>query len=525
MAKRRSTFECSECGHEEPKWLGRCPSCGRWNTFIEIALPEGAAGAGSSSGRRAGGGAGRGAGGKARSSGGTGADGGSGRQAVNPTPLSRIDASEGGRISAGIGEMDRVLGGGMTIGSSVLIGGEPGIGKSTLMLQLASSVRGDGPVAYVSGEESASQIKMRAERLGLVSGAGGGQTPSRGGQSAEPHLICETDLERIIGLLRKMKAKVAVVDSIQTLLSVEAGNVPGTVNQLKYGCYELIDWAREENAALFLVAHVTKEGSIAGPKVIEHMVDTVLYFDQASSGLRILRAVKNRFGSVDEIGIFTMEPEGLIQVADPASYFLEQRVEVPPGIAAAPVYEGSRVLMVEIQALVIPAKSGYTRIYSDKIDTNRVSRVAAVLEKHLSLRFSDRDIYINVAGGMKLDEVGIELPLAVALYSARIELAVPKNTAVAGEISLAGEIRPTAHMQRRARTAAEMGFTRFLGAAPAGSSSAASSSVSSVKSSSSGGVSSENASGGVAVAKCSYGIVATVKKSIQEVFGELRGAK
>jgi DNA repair protein RadA/Sms len=203
-----------------------------------------------------------------------------------------------------------------------------------------------------------------------------------------------------------------------------------------------------------------------------------------------------------------MEPEGLIQVADPASYFLEQREEVPPGIAAAPVYEGSRVLMVEIQALVIPAKSGYTRIYSDKIDSNRVSRVAAVLEKHLSLRFSDRDIYINVAGGMKLDEVGIELPLAVALYSARTELAVPKNTAVAGEISLAGEIRPTAHMHRRARTAAEMGFSRFLGAAPAGSSSA---------SSSEGKTPADAAPG--------YTVLSIVKKSIQEVFGELRGAK
>lgn len=486
MAKKKSTvYVCSECGHDERRWLGRCPACGSWNSLRE---EKSTAGGGES-----------------------GADAGARKGSREPQSLAAVSTEAQSRLDTGIEEVNRVLGGGITVGSSVLIGGEPGIGKSTLMMQLAERAKTDGTVLYVSGEESAGQLKMRAERLGI------------GGTSIR--VVCENDLDALLMQLRREKPAAAIIDSIQTLVSQEAGAIPGTVNQLKYGCWELIEWARESGAALFLVAHVTKEGSIAGPKVIEHMVDTVLYFDQASSGLRILRAVKNRFGSVDEIGIFTMEPEGLIQVADPASYFLEQRVEVPPGIAAAPVYEGSRVLMVEIQALVIPAKSGYTRIYSDKIDTNRVSRVAAVLEKHLSLRFSDRDIYINVAGGMKLDEVGIELPLAVALYSARIELAVPKNTAVAGEISLAGEIRPTAHMQRRARTAAEMGFTRFLGAAPAGSSSAASSSVSSVKSSSSGGVSSENASGGVAVAKCSYGIVATVKKSIQEVFGELRGAK
>jgi DNA repair protein RadA/Sms len=267
-----------------------------------------------------------------------------------------------------------------------------------------------------------------------------------------------------MSVLREVKPQVVVVDSIQTLLSVDAGSVPGTVNQLKYGCHELIDWARETDAALFLVAHVTKEGAIAGPKVIEHMVDTVLYFEQAGSGLRIVRGVKNRHGSVDEIGLFTMEAEGLVQVPDAASFFLEQReAELPPGITAAPVYEGTRVLMVEIQALVVPAKSGFSRIYSDKIDNNRVSRIAAVLEKLLSVRFSDQDIYINVAGGIRLGEVGIELPLAMALYSARTGIPVPKQAALAGEISLAGEIRPTAHMQRRVRTAAEMGFTRFIG--------------------------------------------------------------
>jgi DNA repair protein RadA/Sms len=429
MAKKKSTvYVCGECGHEERRWLGRCPSCGSWNSFREESA---AAGGGPSGGAGERGSEGR-------------------RESRHPRDLARVGTESQHRLDTGIGEVNRVLGGGITAGSSVLIGGEPGIGKSTLMMQLAARLHIEETVLYVSGEESAAQLKMRADRLGI------------GG--AKIRVVCENDLDALLTVLRREKPAVAVIDSIQTLVSQEAGAVPGTVNQLKYGCWELIDWARESGAALFLVAHVTKEGSIAGPKVIEHMVDTVLYFEQAGAGLRIIRAMKNRFGSVDEIGLFTMEEQGLVQVAEPASFFLEQReYELPPGIAAAPVYEGTRVLMVELQALVVPAKSGFSRIYSDKIDANRVSRVAAVLEKHLSLRFSDRDIYINVAGGIRLGEVGIELPLAVALYSARTGLAVPKEFAVAGEISLAGEIRPTPHMGKRVRAAREMGFSRFAG--------------------------------------------------------------
>jgi DNA repair protein RadA/Sms len=427
MAKKKSTvYVCSECGHQERRWLGRCPSCGSWNSFREEA---GAGGDGAAAEKRS----------ERRKSG-----------ANSPQNLEAVETVDQLRINTGIEEVNRVLGGGITAGSSVLIGGEPGIGKSTLMMQLAARVQAGEPVLYVSGEESAGQLKMRADRLGI------------GG--ARIRVVCENDLEALLTLLRREQPRIAVVDSIQTLISQEAGAIPGTVNQLKYGCWELIDWARLNDAAVFLVAHVTKEGSIAGPKVIEHMVDTVLYFEQAGSGLRIIRAMKNRFGSVDEIGLFTMEERGLIQVSEPASFFLQQREdELPPGIAAAPVYEGSRVLMVELQALVVPAKSGFSRIYSDKIDANRVSRVAAVLEKHLGLRFSDRDIYINVAGGIRLGEVGIELPLAVALYSARTGIAVPRELAVAGEISLAGEIRPTAHMGKRVRAAKEMGFSRFAG--------------------------------------------------------------
>jgi DNA repair protein RadA/Sms len=451
MAKDITYYICNKCGHEEPRWLGRCPECGSWNSFREMKVSGNSSGTGG--GRK---------GGAARAGGVGGA-----------VRLEDVGYSEDIRLDAGIGELNRVLGGGIMPGAAALIGGEPGIGKSTLMLQLAASVRVEGPVLYVSGEESSSQIRVRAERLGVFGGIKKPGAENLGavdretgaeGRKADLHLACESDLERIMAVLRELKPKVVVIDSVQTLMSPEAGNVPGTVNQLKYGCYELIEWAREEEASIFLVAHVTKEGAIAGPKVIEHMVDTVLYFEQAGAGLRIVRAVKNRHGSVDEIGLFTMEGNGLVQVGNPASFFLQEReTELPAGITAAPVYEGSRVLMVEIQALVVPAKGGFSRIYSDRIEGNRVSRIAAVLEKQLSVKFSDQDIYVNVAGGIRLNEVGIELPLATALYSARTGIPVPREVALAGEISLAGEIRPTPHMQRRVRTAGEMGFSRFLG--------------------------------------------------------------
>ncbi|MFW6207396.1 MAG: DNA repair protein RadA [Spirochaetota bacterium] len=454
MGKRRDFFICNECGHEEPKWLGRCPECGSWNSFREMKASTGPGSGSTATGR-----------------GGIGAGASGGRhKKLQAVSLEEVEVAEGVRLDTGLEEVNRVLGSGAMLGATALIGGEPGIGKSTLMLQLSASIRTDRPVLYISGEESLPQIRMRAERLGIVHpsrskiGAERAVNNGRGGVGSAVKLVSESDLDRIMAVLREVKPQVVIVDSIQTLISADAGSVPGTVNQLKYGCHELIDWAREEQASLFLVAHVTKEGAIAGPKVIEHMVDTVLYFEQADSGLRIVRAMKNRHGSVDEIGLFTMEADGLVQVPDAASFFLEQREdELPPGITAAPVYEGTRVLMVEIQALVVPAKSGFSRIYSDKIDNNRVSRIAAVLEKLLSVRFSDQDIYINVAGGIRLGEVGIELPLAMALYSARTGIPVPKQTALAGEISLAGEIRPTAHMQRRIRTAADMGFKRFIG--------------------------------------------------------------
>lgn len=427
MAKKRLVYRCSSCGHEEPRWLGRCPECAEWNTFEQTAEADGGSG-GSSGG-----------GGRARSP-----------RNLKSIPLSSIEASSGARFDSGIAEVNRVLGGGIMRGSSLLLSGEPGIGKSTLMLQLASQVKSSGRILYISGEESASQIKLRADRLSLA--------------SSVLELLCETDLDAIMTVLDSVKPIVVVVDSIQTLLSADLGSVPGTVNQIKGCASEIVNWARDHSAGAFLVAHVTKEGAVAGPKVVEHMVDGVLSFEQASADIRVLRSTKNRFGPTDEIGLFTMGASGLVQVKDPSSLFMVRRDgELPSGVAVAPVYEGSRVLLVEIQALVVPAKGAISRVFSDRIDAGRVSRVAAVLEKHLALRFSDQDIYVNVAGGIRLSEVGIELPLALALYSARTGRSVPAGTAVAGEISLAGEIRPIPFLQRRVRASSEMGFPTFVG--------------------------------------------------------------
>jgi DNA repair protein RadA/Sms len=417
----RTRFRCKGCGHEEPKWLGRCPSCGVWNSFSELAaeVPQPAA-----------------------------------RETVHrAVPLSSIENREGMRFDSGIGEMNRVLGGGIMRGSSVLVGGEPGIGKSTLMLQAAARIVSPGRVVYVSGEESPGQIRLRAERIGAV--------------SDRIEVLAETELTAVMQALEQSKPVLVVVDSIQTLYTREVNAMPGSVNQIKACTQELVDWGRDRGAAIFLVAHVTKEGLIAGPKLVEHLVDTVVSFEQASAEVRTLQAVKNRFGSVDEIGFFRMTEEGLAEVEDAASLFLIHRDgDQPAGVAVAPVFEGSRVLLVEIQSLVIPAKSGVSRIYSDRIDAGRVARVAAVLEKHLGARLSELDIYVNVAGGIRIAEVGVELPLAAALYSARTGAPLPGRVAVAGEVSLAGEVRPVSGLEKRLRAAEEMGFQRLVGPAP-----------------------------------------------------------
>jgi DNA repair protein RadA/Sms len=406
------------------KWLGRCPECEEWNSFTETSAEENRA---TPAGRD-----------------------------IKVSPVQSIDnitTSPDIRSDSGINEVDRVLGGGIMKGSAILVGGEPGIGKSTLMLQLSGKAAEKEDVLYVSGEESPGQIKMRSQRLGVS------------GKNLK--ILADFDLTHILTQLEKLKPNLVIIDSIQTLYAPEAGAVPGTVSQLKFCCHELISWAKENNSSIFLIAHVTKEGTIAGPKVIEHMVDTVLYFDQTDTDLRILRSTKNRFGSIDEIGLFLMDAKGLKEVTNPSGIFLEQRKDdIPAGISIASIYEGSRILMVEIQALTVPAKGGASRVYSDRIDSQRVSRVAAVLEKHGGIRFSDQDIYINIAGGLKISEVGIELPLALAIYSARTGLSLPPKLASSGELSLAGEIRNVSHLKRRKKAASEMGYSQFYSPVP-----------------------------------------------------------
>jgi DNA repair protein RadA/Sms len=447
MAKKARTtvFRCGSCGHEENKWLGRCPECGEWNTLVETAVsPDRAAG--------------------------TSRLGAPGRPALPQSwPLSAVDPSEGSRIGSGIGELDRVLGGGIMKKSCVLIGGEPGIGKSTLLLQAAALAQTKGRVLYVSGEESAGQIRMRADRLGIMDGKECGSPQERSTPSERIEICCSGRLEDILTVMDAVKPVIIIVDSIQTLHSDDAGLSPGTVNQMKFCSWELTSWVKEHDAALFLVAHVTKEGVISGPKTVEHLVDTVIYFESAASAVndgdcRFLRAAKNRFGSVDEIGIFTMSEKGLLPVEDPSLLFLVRREgELPAGVAVAAVLEGTRTLLVEIQALTVPAQGSMSRVFSGQLDHNRVSRVAATLEKHLNIRFQDQDLYVNVAGGIRIGEVGVELALAAALYSARTGIALPANTALAGELSLAGEVRTVRRLASRVKTAANLGFENFLG--------------------------------------------------------------
>ena len=426
MAKKNGSiiYKCSNCGYTQPRWLGRCPECGEWNSLEEIIIDRNNI-----------------------------TPAGRGKEAVEkqkPVVLSTIEAQKNTRLSTGIDEFDRVLGGGATKRSAILLGGEPGIGKSTLLLQTAASIAiKDAKVLYISGEESAAQIKERADRLGLICNG--------------INILCTSRLEDSLDALDSLNPAFVIIDSIQTIYSAEAGIIPGTVNQLKYCANELISWVKERESVLIMTAHVTKEGTIAGPKSLEHMVDTVISFERNADDIRFLHAQKNRFGSVDEIGIFSMTEKGLEPVINPTSLFLTKRKEnQPAGVACTPVFEGSRVFLVEIQALTVPAKASISRIYSEKIDSGRVARVAAVIEKRCGLCFSDQDIYVNVAGGIKLSESSIDAALAAALYSARTDIAVKNGTAVFGELSLAGEIRPVTKTKQRIKAAEGLGFTSIL---------------------------------------------------------------
>ena len=419
MKEVQKRYVCSECGHTESKWMGRCPECNSWNSFEEEIVSS------------------------------------TNKSKTSPPSLSldnrviklsEIRSDEAVRLSTGFDELDRVLGGGVMLPSSVLIGGEPGIGKSTLMLEMLSFLSTANDVLYVSGEESPSQVKLRGERLSL--------------NLSNISIFCDTRLEVLEQTIEKLEPKIIIVDSLQTLYSSSVTSIQGSPNQIRTCCLVLSNVAKRLGCSIFFVGHVTKDGSIAGPKIVEHMVDTVLYFESAENGIRLLRAAKNRFGSVDEIGLFEMDDKGLHGLKDPTEVFLSSRADesLPPGIAFTSIIEGSRAFVVELQALVVPAKSGLQRIYSDKVDIARVSRVAAILERHTDLKLSDQDIYVNVAGGMKLNDVSIELPLALALYSSKINRSLPAKLVSFGELSLAGEVRNVVYLERKLKAASELGF-------------------------------------------------------------------
>ena len=421
MKKVKTSFFCQNCGHQSLKWAGKCPSCGQWNTFVEEEIRD------LSPGARA-------------------------ELTFNekPLPIDTITSDERERMKSGIEEVDRVLGGGIVRGSAVLVGGDPGIGKSTLLLQVTQHLAAKGlKVLYVSGEESARQIKMRGERIGATSG--------------NILILVEVDLENIIKYIRETKPAAVVVDSIQTVYSSLLSSAPGSVGQVREASERLIIFAKKSGIPVFLIGHVTKDGSIAGPKVLEHMVDTVLYFEGDSGhSYRMIRGMKNRFGPTNEVGVFEMRDRGLVEVLNPSEYFLAERPEGSSGSVVVPSMEGTRPILVEIQALVSPTNFGMPRRTAIGVDANRVSRHVAVHEKVCGLRLGSHDVFINVAGGVRVTEPAVDLGIISAMASSFLDRTIDPGTVVFGEVGLTGEVRGIHQMELRIREAERMGFTRCI---------------------------------------------------------------
>ncbi|OUQ16338.1 DNA repair protein RadA [Lachnoclostridium sp. An14] len=427
MAKAKTVFFCKECGYESAKWMGQCPGCKEWNTFVEEPAERKAA-------------AGRGPGISAR----MGATGRPGR--VKPARLEEISVEENDRIGTGFGELDRVLGSGIVGGSLVLVGGDPGIGKSTLLLQVCRNLAQSGKkVLYISGEESLKQIKLRAARIGQVTG--------------ELSFLCETNLDVIQEVLEEEKPDVAVIDSIQTMFREEISSAPGSVSQVRESTNLLMQIAKSQGIAVFIVGHVTKEGMVAGPRVLEHMVDTVLYFEgDRSDTYRILRAVKNRFGSTNEIGVFEMEEKGLQEVQNPSEFLLSGRPEDASGAAVACLMEGTRPILVEVQALVTATSFGMPRRTAAGTDYNRVNLLMAVLEKRCRYEMSRYDAYVNIAGGMRMNEPALDLAIIMSLVSSLKDRAIDPKTVIFGEVGLSGEVRGVSMAEQRVNEAVKLGF-------------------------------------------------------------------
>jgi DNA repair protein RadA/Sms len=424
MAKAKLLYVCQECGHESPRWAGRCPGCETWNSIVQEMQP-------STSTQRSGISPGLSSGEK-------------------PVAIGAVDVEDAPRFVTGFGELDRVLGGGVVPGSVVLVGGDPGIGKSTILLQLAASIAaGQGLVLYVSGEESARQLRLRADRLETL--------------SDRLFVLSETNMDLIEQHSLHMRPVLLVVDSIQTVFRPEIPSAPGSVTQVREAAAQLLRLAKTQGIAVFIVGHVTKDGSLAGPRVLEHIVDTVLYFEgERHASFRILRAVKNRFGSTNEIGLFEMRDVGLVEVANPSELFLSERPLGVAGSVVVPSLEGTRPLLVEVQALVSATTFVSPRRTADGIDLNRVQLLIAVLEKRVGLLLGNHDAYVKVAGGVRISEPAVDLGLAVALASSFRDQPPDPRTVVIGEVGLAGEVRAVSRAEQRIREAEKMGFSRVV---------------------------------------------------------------
>jgi DNA repair protein RadA/Sms len=415
--KKQTVFSCNSCGYQSIKWLGRCPDCHEWESFVqEVVSPARCAES----------------------------------DTVSPVPLYLAPDGEEERVSTSIGELDRVLGGGIVPGALILIGGDPGIGKSTLILQILAAIAAKGQqVLYVSGEESSRQIKMRAKRLHCL--------------HPQEFLATVSDVQQIMEMTVQMRPSLLAVDSIQTLTCADFPSAPGSVTQVRESAFRLLKMAKKENIPVILVGHVTKDGAIAGPKILEHMVDTVLYFEgDRSHVFRILRTVKNRYGSTNEIGVFEMKEEGLMEVAHPSELFLAERPLDAPGSVVLPSVEGTRPILLEIQALVSPTNLGTARRTAIGTDPQRLALLCAVLEKKAGLNMYGHDIFLNIAGGLRVDEPALDLGIICSLASSFFNKPILSTTVVCGEVGLAGEVRAIGNIDMRVREAERLGFTRFV---------------------------------------------------------------
>ena len=416
MSKVKTAYVCSECGAHSVKWAGQCPDCSAWNTLTEASFPA------------------------ARKSSGA---------AVTAITLDGLPDDIEARHATGFAEFDRVLGGGLVPGAVVLLGGDPGVGKSTLLQQVSARLMAELPVCYATGEESLRQIGQRSLRLGL--------------DAAKMNLLADTSLENVLEQAARCDAKVLVIDSIQTMTSEQLPSAPGSVAQLREGVGRIVQFAKQKEVAVFVIGHVTKEGAIAGPRVVEHMVDTVLYFENdPASRYTMIRSVKNRFGASGEMGVFAMTEAGFREVSNPSAIFLSRESVDEPGSVVSVAWEGSRPLLVEIQALVADGGGNYSRRLAQGVDQNRLALLLAVLQKHGNLSVGDDDVFVNVVGGLRLGETAVDLPILLAIVSSFRDRAMPDRLVCFGEIGLAGEIRPVKFGTERIAAAAKQGFTRAI---------------------------------------------------------------